>query len=241
MKYEKALEYYNKGDYYRALQLFDAVQPFYRGTMEAEKIGYYIAMSYYNQGDYILADFHFSNFIKVFPKSIFAKECTYLAAYCNYLESPKYSLDQTYTNKAIEGFQLFANKYPKSDSVELCNNYIDELRYKLQKKAFEISKLYLKTEDYKAAIESFNNDLKDFPYTPFKEESMFLLLKSHFLLAENSIEEKKYERYQNTIEAYEKFIAYFNEENQFQKEASGLYEKAMERLKQLKEKQTENL
>lgn len=31
-KYEKAMEYYEKGDYYRALQVFEQLMPIYRGT-----------------------------------------------------------------------------------------------------------------------------------------------------------------------------------------------------------------
>ena len=36
-KYEKAMEYYEREDYFRALGLFDQVIPFYRGTEEAER------------------------------------------------------------------------------------------------------------------------------------------------------------------------------------------------------------
>ena len=235
LKYEKAIEYYNEGDYYRALQLFEIILPYYRGTSRAEKIAYYYSMSHYFQNDFILASFHLSNFAKTFPKSKHAKECTYLAAYCNYLESPKYSLDQTYTYKAIESFQLFADKFPKSDSVKLCNQYIDELRQKLMKKAYNISKLYFKTENYKAAITSFGVNLQTYPNTPYKVESMFYSLKASYLLAEKSIEDKKYERYKNTVEAYERLIAHYGEENQFAKEAKNIYGKSKSALEELKQ------
>ena len=39
-KFEKALEYYDREDYFRAINLFDQVLPFYRGTAEAEDIAY---------------------------------------------------------------------------------------------------------------------------------------------------------------------------------------------------------
>jgi outer membrane protein assembly factor BamD len=234
LKYQKAIEYYNNEDYYRALQLFDMVLPYYRGTSRAEKIGYYISMSHYFQGDYILASYHFKNFAKTFPKSKYAKECTFLAAYCNYLESPRYSLDQSNSYKAIEGFQYFANQYPRSDSVELCNEYIDELRDKLQRKRFEISKQYLKTEYFEAAITSFKTDLEDYPNSEYKEESLFFILKSHFLLAENSIEEKKYDRYKNTEEAYERLVAHYGKDNTFAKQANKIYEKTLIALEELK-------
>lgn len=235
LKYKKAIEYYNEGDYYRALQLFEIVLPYYRGTSRAEKIAYYYSMSHYYQNDFILASFHLSNFAKTFPRSQYAKECTFLAAYCNYLESPKYSLDQTYSYKAIESFQIFTDKFPKSDSVKLCNQYIDELRQKLMKKAYHISKLYFKTEDYKAAITSFGVDLQTYPNTPYKEKSMFYILKSSYLLAEKSIDEKKHERYKSAIESYERLVAHYGEENQFAKEAKSIFDKSKSALEELKQ------
>ncbi|MDD5695962.1 MAG: tetratricopeptide repeat protein, partial [Bacteroidales bacterium] len=83
----------------------------------------------------------------------------------------------------------------------------DQLRGKLEKKAFEIAKLYLKMENYNAAITAFNNVLKDFPGTDYKEEIMFSLAKAYYLYADNSIEEKKKERHQSAIEAYDAFVA----------------------------------
>ena len=86
-----------------------------------------------------------------------------MSAYCSYLESPHDSLDQSSTNDAIKELQFYANIYPKSDSVPICNKLIDELRFKLEKKEFEISKLYFKTQEYRAAVVSFKNTIKDYP------------------------------------------------------------------------------
>ena len=44
--------------------------------------------------------------------------------------------------------------------------------------------------------------LVDFPDTKFREESFFYILKSNFLLAENSIDSKKKERYEATVKAF---------------------------------------
>ena len=64
-KYEKALEYYDREDYYKALNLFDQVMPFFRGTDKAESISYKYAYAYYNQKDYILASYYFNRFAKI--------------------------------------------------------------------------------------------------------------------------------------------------------------------------------
>ena len=43
MKYDKAIEFYNKGDFNRALPLLEELSSVYRGTDKSEEISYYYA------------------------------------------------------------------------------------------------------------------------------------------------------------------------------------------------------
>ena len=52
LKYEKAIEYFDKGDYMRAQTLFDEVTTYYRGTERSETLLNYIARYYMGQKDY---------------------------------------------------------------------------------------------------------------------------------------------------------------------------------------------
>ena len=83
--------------------------------------------------------------------------------------------------------------------------------------------------DYKAAIISMQNMLRDFPMTAYKEELMFLICKSNYELAENSVDSKKYERYKSTIDAYFTFIDKFAT-GKYAKEAETIHVKAKERF-----------
>ena len=239
LKLEKAIEYYNKTDYYKAMQLLEELVPYYRGTQNSEKVNYYYAYCYYRMGDNILASYYFKRFAIEFPNSKYAEECFYMNAYTKYLDSPIYTLDQTSSYEANKELQLFINYYPQSDSLERCNELIDKLRYKLQKKDFEISRLYYKTENYLAAITSFKNVLKDYPDTKFKEEILFLIVKTYYYYAFNSIRKKQTERYSNTINAYREFAAAFPEST-FLKEANGYYENSLNELKILSEQPIKN-
>lgn len=205
-KYDKALEYYDRNDYYKAMTLFDQVIPFYRGKPEAEVIGYKYAYAYYHQKEYIMASYYFNRFSKTYPRNENAQECAYMAAYCKYLESPDYKLDQTNTYEAINELQLFINAYPYSEKVEQCNDLIDELRKKLQKKELEIAKLYLKMDKYKAAVHSFENLLKDYPDTPFREDAMFYTIKAYYYYASKSVKKKRKERYMEAVDTYNEFV-----------------------------------
>jgi outer membrane protein assembly factor BamD len=76
LKYTKAMAYYEQGDYYRALQLFDQLIPIVRGTEKAELMHYYYANSHYEQGDYVLASYYFKRFARNFPSSTYAEEAS---------------------------------------------------------------------------------------------------------------------------------------------------------------------
>jgi outer membrane protein assembly factor BamD len=232
LKYVKAVEYYGKKNYVKALPLFEELMTVYRGTGKAEQVNYYYAYCNFGLEDYLLASYHLKNFVRTFPKSEFAEDAMFTSAYCYFLDSPVYSLDQENTVKAISEFQLFVNLYPNSAKISDCNDYIDRLRAKLERKSYENALLYFNIEDYKASMQAFKNLLKDFPDNPYREEANFLILKSNYLLAKNSINEKKEERFKSTIEHYYKFIDNFKESN-YLSEAESIFESSQKQLLKL--------
>jgi len=231
-KYSKALEYFEAGDCYRALPIFEELIGVTRGTQRAEQVYYYYAHVHYCIGDYYLANYYFKNFAKTYSTSEFAEECMFLAAMCNYNLSPNSTLDQQDTQAAIDEFQLYLNKFPNSEKVDSCYKLIGDLNLKLEKKAFDIASLYVKTEKHKAALIALENMLNDYPGTVYTEDVMFLIIKSHFSYAERSIEMKKLERYEACTKSYYNFAARFPDSGNL-KEAESFFKrsvKAMEKL-----------
>ena len=216
-KLDLAIKLYNKSEYYKALPLFEELITVFRGTKKAEKTYYYYSYTNYRLGDFETAAYNFENFANTFPSSESAEECAFMHAYCYYESSPDFSLDQTSTIKAINELQLFTDRYPRSSNVEKCNNLIDQLRGKLELKAYNNAQMYYNMESYKAGITSFKILLHDFPSTNFKEDVLFKIVKASFLLAENSIEEKKSERYNETLLAHAEFISVFPDSRQREK------------------------
>lgn len=208
-KYEKALEYYNEDDYYRALSLLEELVTLMRGSGKSEEIYYYYAYCHYYQKDYILAAYHFKKFTMNFPNSEKVEECLFMAARCHYLNSPPYSLDQTDTKKAIKELTLFVNNFHESELVDSCNTLIDNLRAKLEKKDYAIANLYFKTENYKAAITSLGNFINKYPDSDRVEEAKYTILKSYYIVTRNSVDKKKLDRINETIEAYLNFVDAF--------------------------------
>lgn len=229
LKYEVAIDLYEKGDYYRAIQLFDQLIAIYRGTDRLEKINYYYAQCYYQQKDYLLASYYFKRFAQNYPSSPLAEECMYLNAYCYYLDSPRYSLDQTNTLEAIKEMQLFINLYPQSERIAECNTIIDELRGKLERKAIEIGIQYYKTRYYKAAITALESVMDDFPDSENREEILYFIMKSYYYYAINSVDDKQEERFQQAVEIYND-IMYLFPETKYQRELNTMQKNAMAKL-----------
>ena len=234
-KYEMAVKYFEGEDYYRSLQLLEELVGFYRGTANAEKTYYYYAYCHYYQRDFLLANFHFKNFVTTFPNSKFAEECSYMAAYCLYLDSPDFYLDQTNSISAIKELQIFVNTYPKSQHVAECNDLIDKLRFKLEQKDFEIAKLYLKTENYKAAVTAFKNVIKEYPSSQFKEEVYYGIIAAYYYYATKSIPSKKIERFQSSVDAYNVYRVIYPK-GKFTKDAESLFKSANKELNKVKNK-----
>jgi len=206
LKYSQAMIYYANKDFFKAGTLFDNVSELYRGTLRSDTLAYYNAMCKYNQSDYELAAFLFKQHANLYPRSGYAESSSYMHAYCYYQQSPIASLDQSNTYRAIEAFRAFIRKYPDASNVQLAKDLINELRDKLVEKSYISARLYFDLEEYKASIIALNNSLVDYPDTKHREEILYLILKSNYLLARNSIQSKQNERYQNTIDAYYSFI-----------------------------------
>lgn len=233
-KFTEAKRYYEEGEYFKSLPLLDELHIILRGTDKAEEIDYLLAYTHFGLEAFNLASYHFTTFHRRYPNSIHSEELDYMAAYCFYLQSPKYSLDGGNTLKAIEELQSFIDRNPDSERIESCNELIDKLTEKLQKKALEIAKLYYNIEDYKAAISAFNNILNDYPSIEDADMIQFLILDSNFKLASNSVFNKKIERYNNTIASYYYFVDNYESSKKI-KEAQSIYDKSNKQLENLKQ------
>lgn len=214
MKYQEAVKFYENEKYSKALTLFQDLLTRYRGTADAEDLAYYTAYSAYRLKDYISARFHFKTFADSYPNSPRAEECRFMQAYCFYLDSPRSSLDQENTLRAIDQLQLFVNIYPESERAKEAGELIQNLRDKLEKKAFDNAKLYYNMglpDDYRAAVIALENVLKQYPDTRHAEDIEYLLVKSQYLFADNSYPHRQEERFNQMIDYYDDFTSHYPE------------------------------
>ena len=131
-KFQEGIKLYNKKEYTKALGLFDDVAPKYKGQSTATELFYYQAMANYKLKDYASAAYLFKQFADTFPSDPKAEECRFLTAYCYYLDSPNFTLDQENTQKAIERLQFFINLYHNSEKVAEANKLVQTLHERLE-------------------------------------------------------------------------------------------------------------
>lgn len=237
--YQTAEQYYADGEWFKAQTLYELIIGNYRGKKELEDIYLKYAYTYFNLEKYILASYYFDNFSNTFTNSPKRQEADYMSAFSNYKLSPTFRLDQTYTNKAIEELQIFVNTYPDSDKVELSNQLIDEMRKKLERKAFEEGKLYSDLRQYQAATQSFETMLKDFPETTIAEEVRYRIIEAAFLLAENSIVDKQEERYNEVVKRAARFLQRYPE-SEFFNDVTVFNKKSEKKLKSINNDRYQN-
>ncbi len=221
-KYETGVAYYEEGEYGRATTLIDQVATIYRGTVKADTVKYYQAKCYYAQRDYMMAGHYFNELSVTYPNSVFLEEADFMTAYCYYKQSPRAELDQDNTYKTITALQMFMVKYPTSDRVGECKRIIEEMSDRLVEKSYISAKLYFDLGYYKSAIIALRNSLIEYPETRYREELMFMILKSSYLLAEMSVPEKQRERFQAAVDEYYSFIGEFPE-GEHAREARRIY------------------
>jgi outer membrane protein assembly factor BamD len=228
--YQKALEYYAKKKYIKALPLLEEVIPIYKLTERGESVYYYYSYCHYHIKEYYTAAFYFKTFAKTYPNSKYAEECLYMSAICNVKTSPPNYLDQKETITAINELQMFLNKYPESSKKDTCNQIIDKLRSKLEKKAFQNAYQYYHMEQYRSASVALKAMLEEYPLTSYMEEALYLIVKSDYLYAANSIDSKKKERFEECIKSYLNFVGFFPKSKKL-KELESLYSNALSMVK----------
>ena len=231
-KYAAAMCYYNENSYSKAIQLFENLTMYYRGKDNAENISWYYAQSLYKEKDYYTAGYQYKRFARQFPYSEKVEEAAFLSAYCKYLDSPQYTLDQSLTKEAISEFETFAERWPRSTHMPEVNRYLDEMREKLMKKDYEIAYGYYFIEEYSAAYESLKNFINLYPEAPMREDAMYYLQRSGYRFAIGSREEKQRERLQQVINDFDRFSSSFSN-SKYLSDAQDIYTKTRAALAKL--------
>ncbi|MCQ2290210.1 MAG: outer membrane protein assembly factor BamD [Bacteroidales bacterium] len=226
-KFEFAKQAFEQKRYTQAYTLLEDVHTVFRGTPKAEEALYLLALSYYENKDYLNSGSYFKQYYTQYPKGQYTELARYYSGYGYYLDSPDPQLDQSETVKAIEELQAFLDYFPKSDKVSIAQNAIFELQDKLVLKQLQNATLYFNLgnymgNNYESCVITAKNAIKDYPYSKYKEQLEFLILKARYNEASESVDEKKEERFRTVIDEYYSFTNDYPD-SQNRKEADNIF------------------
>lgn len=210
-KFDYAKRAFEEKKYVQASTILNEIYTPLRGTSKGEEALFLLGMSYYENKDYTNSNLYFKTYYQRYPKGKYAELANFYSGYGFYLDSPDPQLDQTYTIKAIEELQNFLERYPKSEKRTEAQNAIFEMQDKLTLKELQNAQLYYNLgnflgNNYESAVIVSENALKDYPYSKYREDFEFLILKSKYQMAKNSVAEKMAERYNEVIDEYYSFV-----------------------------------
>lgn len=219
-KYEYAKQCFAEGHFSRSITLLEELVTIEKGTDNAQECLYMLGMAEYCNRDYETASEYFKKYVSTYPKGLYSEMASFYNGESLYRSTPEPRLDQTATYSAVNAFQDFLDLHPDSKYKTLAQNRMFALQDKLVVKEYLTAKLYYNLgsyfgnctnggSNYQASIITAQNAVKDYPYTKMREDFQLLIMKSKFGLAEQSIEEKRLERYRDAEDECYGFINEF--------------------------------
>jgi len=190
---------FDKKEYVDAIEDFSLLKIRFQGTDISDKVQFYTAESYYFQKEYLLAEYEYSVFMRDYPMSPLYSDARYKLAMTYYLLSPKYSLDQEYTKRAINEFLGFIEQFPQDKNVHDAEAKLKELRDKLAYKDFIIAENYLKNGNNRSAAIYYQNVYENYIESEWADDAMVGQ-------ADALVNGKKYDEAKKVLE---KFYKYF--------------------------------
>lgn len=235
-KYETAKALYMSGHYRQASELFGMLLAPLKGTSYGEESLFMLAESNMKAKDYESAAMFFKKYYQAYPKGRYMDMARYNSGYALYKQTVDVRLDQTSTMEAISEFQSFLDYCPNTNLKGQAMEIIYELQDKLVKKEYLSAKLYFDLgayamnsafggNNYQACVVTAQNALKDYPYASaeLREDLSILTLRAKYYLARQSVEEKRLERFRDTVDEY---YAFQNDypESKYLKEAKSIFD-----------------
>lgn len=214
-QYDAAFKYYEKEKYERAKSLFDNALPALIGTAYEDTVLFTLGKVMYDSEDFEMAGETMNQYRNKFPRSDRTPEAEYIYAMSFYMISGDVEKDQTNTRRAIIAFGEYLNRHPESIFAPEIKLMTEELNNKLYYKKYLNAAIYFKLGHYYSAVTSLRALLKDHPETPYREDIMFLICKSWFEYAGNSVYARQLDRYLKMIDAYYNFKTTFPVSKQF--------------------------
>ena len=175
-RYEKAMELLEKRKYYRAQEHFQYVLLRGRHTEIGDDAQFYLGEAYFHNEEYESAISEYDKLVRQMTFSPHVRLARYRICQSYEKSSPKFYFDQGATDRAIQKYQEFIEDFPDSEYRDDATVTIREMRNKLSQKMYESAILYVKMEEYDAAVNYLEGLLELYFDTDFADKARFLIV-----------------------------------------------------------------
>ncbi len=172
--YRYLVKKFDKGHYLDVVDGLDFYTLNYSGTAWVDSAQFLLGETHYKLKQYLLGANAFDELMRRFPASPLVPDAMFRIGDCYWEMSPKYSLDQEFTLKAIYALQSSIDYYPnRTEDVQKAQELIGKCRDKLAHKTYSNGLIYLKMKDYTAAITYFKSVIDEYYDTDWASLSSF--------------------------------------------------------------------
>jgi len=180
---EEGIKNLKKKKYDDAIETFEKVRDRYPYSDQALLAQLKVADAYFFKKKYEEACQAYREFEKLHPTNKAVPYCIFREGQCYYRQRSTIDRDQTYTQKAIEEFKRFKQKFPDSEYIPKVESYLSRCRKDLAEHEFYVAGFYYKTKRYQAAIDRYQALIQDYPDFPKNAEAKECIQECQNLLA----------------------------------------------------------
>ena len=184
--FKYAMEIFNDEDYFKAANEFTVIVLRYPGSSVADSAQFFLGECHYNMDEYIIAAAEYEKLINYMSNSPLVPMAQYKMAESYYELSPRPSLDQEYTEKAIREYQAFIEENPSHELREDAERKMLEMRSKLAEKTWKSGEIYRKMRKFRAAIIYFDMVLDKYYDTEWADKAMFGKIETYLDSGDNT-------------------------------------------------------
>ncbi|MAJ43432.1 MAG: hypothetical protein CMF96_01625 [Candidatus Marinimicrobia bacterium] len=156
-KFNLGMKYFEKEKYLKAESEFNFLILSNPGSKLALEAQYYMAESMFKQEKYEESIVEYDRYSRFSDDLKKIEHAGFRSCEASFLISNEYLHDQGASAELMDKLQIFIEKYPKSDFNLEIEVFFKEIRSRLAKKEYEAGRLYLKLEEYEAALIYFND------------------------------------------------------------------------------------
>ena len=177
--------HFQEEDYSKAIKAYEQLRDWYPYSPHAKTAELRIADAHYELEQYEQALTAYQHYERLHPSDSEIPYVIFQIGMCHYERLKGIDRTQVPTRNALEAFNRLQSRFPQSGYAEKAGPKIQECRKHLAGHEFYVGRFYFKSAHYKAALERFENLLKQYPEVEaYREEAKNYAERSRTYLSE---------------------------------------------------------